>query len=213
MNESTQLKKAKALGRVTAMLGVLRINDEEAYIHSIEVASIVDEYISLAKKIGECEWTDEECEFILTGALLHDIGKAFLPFNLQHSSTNLTKYEREVINMHPILGVISTKNCQFSDIVQNIILMHHANADGSGYPAINNERLNEKNVPEYVWLISYADRFEAMTNDRAFKSAMNYPEAWKEILSLSSIGSLPYKFTRLFGELVKEYSIIRMNES
>jgi len=86
-------------------------------------------------------------------------------------------------------------------------LKHHANADGSGYPSIS-EELNESTVPDYVWIVAYADRFEAMVGDRSFKRAKTYPDAWKEILSMSRNGVLPYKFARLFSEIVKKRSIL-----
>ena len=89
--------------------------------------------------------------------------------------------------------------------------MHHANADGSGYPTISGNILTEENVPDYVWLVAYADRFEAMTNSRSFKKAMTYPKAWGEILRMSRDGILPYRFTRLFGEIIREKSLFHID--
>lgn len=198
-------------GQVSTLLGILSISDEEAYKHAIAVSEIVDEYLVLAQENNELLWTKEECDSIITGALLHDIGKAFLPFGLQFTAKALSKYELEVIRMHPLLGIVAIKNCQFDDIVKNIILMHHANANGTGYPVINAKEFNISNVPEYVWIVSYADRFEAMTNSRSFKQAKSYPEAWKEILELSRKDILPYQPTRLFGEIVKRKSLFYIN--
>ena len=202
------LEKIKSDGRVMAYLGILNQSDEEAYYHVLAVTDIVNEYLMIASENDELDWTEKECESILIGTLLHDIGKGFLPFGLQHSTKELSNIEYEIIKTHPLLGVTCIQNCKFDEIVTNIILLHHANADGSGYPSINNQIFNEKNVPEYVWLVAYADRFEAMTNTRAFKQAKSYPEAWKEILNMSRAGKLPYKFTRLFGELIRQKSII-----
>lgn len=210
--KSKRLEEILKRGRVSAHLGILSLSDEEAYSHAIAVAEIVDEYLLLAEEAGELEWTEEECVEIVTGALLHDIGKSFLPFGLQYSTRELSEYELEVIRTHPLLGMVSIKNCHFSDIIKNIILMHHANADGSGYPTINMQVFDISNVPDYVWLVAYADRFEAMTNNRSFKHAMSYPEAWKEILRMSRKELLPYKYTRLFGEIVKKRSLLPIEE-
>lgn len=209
--KSKRIEDILQKGRVTALLGVLSLADEEAYNHAIAVAETVDEYLVLAKENDELEWNEDECVEIVMGALLHDVGKAFLPFGLQYSAKELSKYELEVIRAHPILGTVAIKNCNFSEIVKNIILMHHANADGTGYPVIDMHVFDKRNVPDYVWLVAYADRFEAMTNSRSFKQALSYPEAWKEILSMSREEILPYKFTRLFGEIVKNRSILAID--
>lgn len=205
---SKRIEEILSGGRISALLGILSLSDEEAYNHAIAVAEIVDEYLLLAKENNELEWNEEECTEIVMGALLHDIGKAFLPFGLQYSSHGLSKYELEVMRTHPLLGRVAIKNCHFSEIIKNIVLMHHANADGSGYPVINMQVFDKTNVPEYVWLVAYADRFEAMTNNRSFKQAMSYPEAWKELLNMSRKEILPYKYTRLFGEIIKKKSIL-----
>lgn len=197
---------------IKTTLGILKLADEEAYSHSIIVAQIVEDYIALAKEENELEWSETECYSIIKGALLHDIGKAFLPFGLQYSKKHLNLYELEIIKTHPILGVVSVQNSDFDDIVKNIILMHHANADGTGYPVISGTILSENNVPDYVWLVAYADRFEAMTNNRAFKAAMNYPTAWTEILNMSRKGILPYKYTRLFGKIIREKSLLPIEQ-
>lgn len=210
MNKS-RLEKMLKKESISTLLGILRISDEEAYNHATSVAEIVQEYLCIAEDVGELEWTEEECDEIICGALLHDIGKAFLPFGLQYSSSTLNDDEMEVIKTHPILGVVAVKNCGFGEIIHNIILMHHANANGTGYPSVNLCIFDEDNVPSYVWLVSYADRFDAMTNNRNFKRTKTYPEAWKEILEMSRVEILPYKYARIFGELVKKRSILSID--
>ena len=98
---------------VKTTLGILHLADEEAYNHSLMVAEIVDEYIQLAKKENELDWTEEECKSILKGAFLHDIGKAFLPFGLQHSKGRLDEYEAEIMRFHPTLGRVSLQHSDF----------------------------------------------------------------------------------------------------
>jgi len=190
------------------LLTMLKMTDEEAYLHSLEVARITDRCIDILQKWNECEWSNKEIEYILMGALLHDIGKAYLPFGLQHTSAKLDKYDLAIIQTHPILGYEVTKQCGLNEITSNIILMHHANADGTGYPIFDHTPYVENSVPDYVWLVAYADRFEAMTNQRMYKKAKDYPTAWKEILSMSREYKLPYKFTRVFSEIIKSDSIL-----
>lgn len=206
------LQEALRVESATPLLGILQLADEEAYKHSVSVAKMVDECVCIALESGELEWSALQCRDIVLGALLHDIGKAFLPFGLQHSASGLTSCELEIIRIHPLLGYVSIKNCSFSDIVKDVVLMHHANADGTGYPALDGKHFDAGNVPDYVWLVSYADRFEAMTNERSFKQAKSYPQAWKEMLLMTQEGILPYKYTRLFGEMIRRNSILPIKE-
>lgn len=210
--ESELYNKAYTNEKTQTLLGILKVSDEEAYLHSIAVAKILDEYIQIAKEQNELEWTEDECIDILKGAMLLDIGKAFLPFSLQYTTSCLTSFQREVINMHPILGRVATEQCGLNEITNNIILMHHAKMNGQGYPIIDNKPFTYENVPNYVWLVAYADCFEAMTNVRSFKIAKSYPEAWKELLEMIKRKELPHQFTRLFGLYVKRNSILKIED-
>lgn len=190
----TTVREVEEIGRVKSLLGILKLSDEEAYKHSIEVAKIVEEFVIIARGDGVVSWTDAEVSSVLIGALLHDVGKAFLPFGLQHSKNNISTLEKEVINMHPMLGAVAIENCEFDDIIKNIVLMHHANADGTGYPLLEGRQLNEKNVPDYVWAVSYADRFDAIINRRSYRVAKPLSEAWQDLASEVTSGRLPYAF-------------------
>lgn len=196
------------------LLGILQIADEEAYRHSLKVAKLVEKCICEMKKRDELEWGDEECERIIQGALLHDIGKAYLPFGLQHNSKPLNDYEYAILAMHPVLGceaVMGGANKQesaFGNIVNSIILMHHANADGSGYPTLNGTVFDKSNVPDYVWLVAYADRFAGMTMRRAYKPAMNYSDAWLTLTNEIAKEKLPYCFSSIFKTVIQEESLV-----
>lgn len=205
-------QKAFENGCVKALMGTLKLSDEAAYYHSINVAEMVSKYLSLMQKKGECEYTEEECVHIVEGALLHDVGRAFLPFNLQSSRENLPEYGFEIMKMHPLLGCVAVKNCELDEKVSNIILMHHANADGTGYPVLERGVFTKDNVPDYVWFVTYADRFIAMTTERPFKEAKSYPDAWRSIVDMSRDGVLPYQFAKTFGEMIQNESILYIED-
>ncbi len=201
------------MGRCNALLGILRLSDEEAYLHCLECGAIVETYIDIALELGELAWDEEKIQDVLIGTLLHDFGNAFLPFGLQHSgSGSLTPEQKEIINIHPLLGIVAVQNLGFSDVVCNIIRMHHANADGSGYPAIGGKQLTEAEVPDYVWIVAYADRFNATITDRHFKKARNYVQAWNIMLSMVKDGKLPHQYARIFNEVIRKRSLLPIPE-
>lgn len=203
---------------VNSLMELLRLHDEEAYIHSMEVARLVTLCLTKLEEGNSEIWEkyagETEIE-IIKGALLHDIGKAFLPFGIQHSTLKLDAYSKEIIKMHTILGYFVLRQSNFSKPVLDIALMHHLNEDGTGYPMNlsdpDNPRpydaKNEMEVPGYIWLVSYADRFEAMTSSRKFKHSLSYSEAWEKMTELKISGKLPYIYSKVFREVVRELNL------
>jgi HD-GYP domain-containing protein (c-di-GMP phosphodiesterase class II) len=57
------------------------------------------------------------------------------------------------------------------------ILKHHEWWDGSGYPL----GLRGEEIPLECRILSIADAYDAMTNDRPYRKAMNYDEAIEEL--------------------------------
>lgn len=205
-----RVERTMEVGRVRALLGILKLNDEEAYNHSLDVAHIVDSYLNVEEESEFSERSEEEKTSIVVGALLHDIGKAFLPFGLQYSSRKFTPVETEIMNTHPILGAVAIKNCDFDNIVENIILMHHAAPDGSGYPRISNKAYGtDIEVPEYVWIVEYADKLDAMVSRRNFKRQKSLKDAWSTLVALSKEGKLPYEPLYLYRKIIQDLDIFK----
>lgn len=196
------------IGRVKALLGILKLNDEEAYNHSIDVAKLSNRYLTKEEQEGSVTRTEDEKINIITGALLHDIGKAFLPFGLQYSKRKFTDIENEVVKTHPILGAAAVQNCNFEKSVKDIILMHHALLDGTGYPALQGKNYGtDIEVPEYVWIIAYADKLDAMISYRNFKNQKKIEDAWTTLVNMSKNEQLPYENLFIFQQIVSEMDI------
>lgn len=191
---------------VNSLLNILKLQDEDAFTHSKEVALLTSLCLEEMVKKGECEWYNEQMTEIVKGALLHDIGKIFLPFGIQNSEKKLDNYMAEIMKTHPLLGYLSVRENKYSKIVEDIILLHHSNANGTGYP-VNLETgdvYTEENVPNYVWIVCYADRFDAMTSPRKFKASKSYSEAWDELNQMRINKTLPYKYAKYFHSVIKK---------
>lgn len=218
MNKQNMLNEVLDIGRVKALMGILKLSDEEAYNHCIDVAKITEFYLEKEMSIDYNKRTADERRSIITGAVLHDIGKAFLPFGLQSSKKLFSDIEKEVVRTHPILGSLAIQNCEFDEIVNNIVLMHHANADGTGYPRINNQAYGLVSsdhpnvaieVPEYVWIVAYADKLDAMISTRLFKRQKTLNEAWKVLVSTAKKGELPYDILNIYKEIIMDMDIFK----
>lgn len=214
MAKQNFLAEVMDIGRVKALLGILKLSDEEAYNHCVDVAKITETYLEKEMYIDYEKRTDDERRNIVAGAVLHDIGKAFLPFGLQYSSRKFTEIETEIMKTHPILGSVAIQNCGFDKIINDIVLIHHANADGTGYPRINNKAYGtEIEVPEYVWIISYADKLDAMISQRSFKRQKTLKQAWDVLVDISKKGELPYEPLSIYKEIIMDMDILKGEEN
>ncbi|MEZ0392619.1 MAG: HD-GYP domain-containing protein [Pseudobdellovibrionaceae bacterium] len=73
-------------------------------------------------------------------ALLHDIGLSKLPPKIipnAHQVLRLSIFERDWVYKHPLqaLEILEEKKIQISDLAKTIILQHHEEFNGSGYPS------------------------------------------------------------------------------
>lgn len=165
---------------------------EEAYVQTVSaLASAIDvrdSYTSghsqrlaeLAVKIGQalgCE--DEELVDIRWGALLHDIGKIGVPDDILRKPSSLESHEMEIMRQHPEIGARIVERVKNLAAVAPIIRAHQERFDGSGYP----DGLQADAIPKIARIISVADAYVAMTDERVYRKARSHQAALAEIQS------------------------------
>lgn len=133
------------------------------YEHSVNVGLLGIAFM-LANKV-------EKKRIIPIGTcmVLHDIGKLDVPLSIIEKVEALTEYEYELIKLHPSVGydnVISTH--LLDDESCRIILEHHENIDGSGYP----HGLKSPHISYYAQICAIIDRFHAMGSIRPYREPM-----------------------------------------
>ena len=181
---------------ITAYLNLIKLHDEEAYNHCLAVGELTCRFM---EKVTD-KYSAHDCHEIIKGALIHDIGKIYLPFGLIQSTKALDYHERKVIEEHPLLGYVSIKDTALSDIIKKIVLKHHCQMNGNSYPT--NEIIEE--TEQYVWIINMIDKFNAMTSVRPFKEPLSWPDAYKEIVKMAKKDILPYQNLLTFKEVIRE---------
>lgn len=108
----------------------------------------------------------------------HDIGKMAVPDHILHKEGPLTPEEREVIEMHPLVGeAILAEIPGFEDILP-AVRHHHERWDGTGYV----DGLKGEQIPLKAQLISLSDVYDALTEDRPYRKALSVQQACQEIL-------------------------------
>lgn len=136
---------------------------------------------SYAEPIGS--WDEE---MVVQAALLHDVGKVFVPDSVRLKPGKLEGEELEVMKKHIDHGVALigkvTKNETVRDFLYHAKIFaesHHERWDGSGYPS----GLSGEAIPLQGRLMAIVDVYDALVNERPYKRAFSHREAVEIILA------------------------------
>ena len=111
------------------------------------------------------------------GSLLHDVGKIGISDSLLRKPTKLTDEEYETIKTHAQIGYEMIQGVDFLRNVGPIILHHHENFGGGGYPT----GMTGKAIPVESRIIMVCDAFDAMTSTRTYRKAGSVERALDEL--------------------------------
>ncbi len=129
---------------------------------------------ALAEQLG---WDGVRLEILEFGAILHDIGKIYIPESVLRKDSSLSDEEWVEMRKHPEVGALMIRDIPYLAPAIPLVLHHHERWDGKGYPA----ELNGEDIPEGARLLAVADAFDAMTSDRPYRKAMSGEAAYAEI--------------------------------
>ncbi|GAB7023945.1 hypothetical protein JCM12178A_25040 [Salidesulfovibrio brasiliensis] len=115
---------------------------------------------------------------LVIAALLHDIGKIWIPTQLLNKSGKLTSLEYEIIKEHPQKAYELLKNCKLFKHAAKVVLQHHEREDGSGYPF----GLNSSQILMESKIIAVADTFDAMCSHRPYRARLHDKELFEQLL-------------------------------
>jgi len=109
-------------------------------------------------------------------ALLHDIGKRYVPREVLDKPGPLLTHERQLVEAHAAVGASMLMQAGLRDEAA-VVRNHHERWDGTGYP----DRLRGDAIPVYSRIILFADTFDAMASDRPYRAAIPRAGALAEI--------------------------------
>ncbi|WP_294154480.1 HD domain-containing phosphohydrolase [uncultured Clostridium sp.] len=129
----------------------IRNKENSRYSHSVNVA-IVSIIIGI-----KFNFNRKKLLQLGLAALLHDIGKIFIPKDILDKERDITKEEEEIVKKHCRLGYdYLSKYVNISTVVKVPILNHHENIDGSGYP----QQLKGKYLDEFTKIIALVNFYD-----------------------------------------------------
>jgi HD-GYP domain-containing protein (c-di-GMP phosphodiesterase class II) len=178
-------------GTVSALSQAIDAKDGFTRGHADRVSRIAG---AIAREMGIGEG---EIERIELAGLLHDIGKIGVEDRILMKPMRLDADEQELMRRHPIYGAsILEPSAALRPLVQ-MVLHHHENFDGSGYP----EGLRGEGIPLGSRIIIVADAYEAMTSDRIYRKAIGHERALEQLTKYKGIQFDP-KIVRSLEQLL-----------
>lgn len=150
------------------------IEARDSYTHA-HMKRLSDYAFALAVELN---WDQTQLEALEFGAILHDIGKIYIPEAVLCKNGKLSDDEWTEMRKHPEVGARMIRDIPYLASAVPMVLYHHERWDGNGYP----EGLGGEDIPVSARLLSVADAFDAMTSDRPYREALSADVAYQEIV-------------------------------
>jgi len=165
-------KLQKAIeGTIYAMARIVETRDPYTAGHQQRVATLA---LAIAK---EMNLTNEQIMALRMSAVIHDIGKIYVPAEILSRPSKLSDTEFALIKIHPKVGYEILKSIEFPWPVADIVLQHHERLNGSGYP----QGLKDRDIILEAKILTVADVVEAMSSHRPYRPARSLNETLDEI--------------------------------
>jgi HD-GYP domain-containing protein (c-di-GMP phosphodiesterase class II) len=192
MSRRKLLESKSAHSSIIASIKVIMLEKSQ------ETGEHAERMVQLSKSIGlAMSLADDQMNELELLSTLHDIGKMSIDAKILSKPGKLTDAEWVEMRRHPEVGFRIAQATSELIPIADYILCHHERWDGKGYP----QGLMGEQIPLLSRIVAIADAFDAMTNDRAYRSAMTKGEAIEEIRENSGTQFDP-AVTRVFIEKV-----------
>lgn len=165
-----RLKKAMS-GILVGLTSLVEARDPYTAGHQRRVTD-------LSRRIGERMGLDPETlNGLCMAAMVHDIGKVYVPAEFLNKPGRLSDAEFNIIKSHPQVGFDILDPIDFPWPIGKIVHQHHERLDGSGYPL----GLSGDAIRIEARIMAVADVVDAMAAHRPYRASLGVDKALEEI--------------------------------
>jgi putative nucleotidyltransferase with HDIG domain len=137
-------------------------HDQDLYSHCLNTCLLA---MAFARHLG---WQERNIREVGRGALLHDIGMTRITPEILKKTAKLSPEEEDLVKKHPTTGFLMLKTLSLmSREALLLVLQHHENGDGSGYP----EGIKLAKIHPLARMMRIVDSFESLVSRRAWRPA------------------------------------------
>ena len=173
----TRIMKAIKHSSLREWLTAVGCHHADSYRHCLFVTGSA---VAFAQHLG---MRADDQRRLTRAALLHDVGKAFIPVAILDKPGKLTDEEMAEIRRHPQLGhdALAAQG-DFPPEMLDVVLHHHEMLDGSGYP---NGLVNSQ-ISDIVRLTTLVDIYTALVEKRAYRLPFTHSRAFSIMESMGA---------------------------
>ena len=179
------------------LLSAVKSYDEYTYIHMVNVCVMS---VALGQLIG---LRHDQVEVLGLGALLHDIGKVFVPADVLNAPGRLDEEQWRLVQRHPVDGAgmfLATAQGLYHPAA-SVLLEHHAGYNSHGYPTLHG---HGPSAPSR--LVAVVDCYDAITSKRSYRDPLDRHEALAVVRAAAGRELDPVAVTAL-GALLGDHPI------
>lgn len=141
---------------------------ETGLVHAMCVSDLA------ARLARELKLSEEEIREVALAGMVHDIGKLKISAYIYGRKEDTMQIEEtRYIRRHAQLGEQILRAEGFSKNICDMVLYHHENYDGSGYPF----NLRGEEIPLGARILRVCDVFAALISDRPYRKAFDIDTA------------------------------------
>ncbi len=162
---------------VKAIASTIKKHDSYTEAHQLRSAKLS---VAIAK---ELKLKEKQIKNIYLAALIHDVGKIYLPSEVLNKPGPLSKSEMKMVKMHPLEGFNIIANLALDPTIKEMILTHHEHLDGSGYP----KGLHGRQIKIGARILIVADVVEAIYTKRSYHPQRTMKETLSKVKKYSGV--------------------------
>lgn len=173
------VKKSETLD---VILNALFNRNPKLHEHSLRMSWLLGQFASYL------DMEPKQIEFLQGLGYVHDIGMASISDEILNKRDHLTYNERQEVNRHPETGFRILKSVPDMEEEAQIVLYHHENWDGSGYPY----GLSGDSIPVESRMLLILDTYDRMKYAPFGRQFHSDPEIIRELKRWSGLQFDPF---------------------
>jgi putative two-component system response regulator len=170
--EEVRLRTEAGMSDLDALNASTAERAPETMLHSERVCRYAQ---SVARALG---MNDDDTRLLGIAARFHDVGKMAMPDAILIKPSPLTPGEAAIMRRHVDIGAAIVASTESLRDAAPLVLASHEWFDGGGYP----QKLAGEAIPTASRIIAVVDAYDAMTQDRHYRSRLDSKDAIGELL-------------------------------